>query len=117
MADRYQVVVHISDDGSCVEGGPRVTAETSRRIACDSTVVSIAEGAKCEPLSIGRRSRSIPPPMRRALAAIAMTCFVAKQRAAIGHQWIKECSNHFEIVEDAWTSAANRYRVSECLLA
>ena len=44
-----------------------VTAETSRRIACDSTVVGIIEDNNGEPLSIGRRSRSIPPPMRRAL--------------------------------------------------
>ena len=39
----------------------------SRRIACDSTVAVIKEDKNGEPLSIGRRSRSIPPPMRRAL--------------------------------------------------
>ena len=44
-----------------------VTAETSRRISCDSTIVRIKEDENGEPLSIGRRSRSIPPPMRRAL--------------------------------------------------
>ena len=39
----------------------------SRRIACDSSIVTIKEDENGEPLSIGRRSRTIPPPMRRAL--------------------------------------------------
>ena len=65
-ADRYQIVVHVganSDvDHGCVshiEDGPGVTAETSRRIACDSTLVAIREDNNGEPFSIGRRSRSI----------------------------------------------------------
>ena len=72
-ADRYQVVVHVTADQvplgqtSEIEHGPHVTAETSRRIACDSSIVNIKEDKNGEPLSIGRRSRSIPPPMRRAL--------------------------------------------------
>jgi 5-methylcytosine-specific restriction endonuclease McrA len=72
-ADRYQVVVHVAADQvssgqtSHLEDGPGVTAETSRRIACDSSVVRINENENGEPLCIGRRSRSIPPPMRRAL--------------------------------------------------
>jgi hypothetical protein len=51
-----------------------VTAVTSRRIACDSSVVCINEDENGEPLSIGRRSRSIPPPMRRALHARDKGC-------------------------------------------
>jgi hypothetical protein len=72
-ADRYQVVVHVTADHvplgqtSEIEDGPHVTAETSRRIGCDSTVVHLREDENGEPLSIGRRSRSIPPAMRRAL--------------------------------------------------
>ena len=66
-ADRYQVVIHVTAETSHVEDGPHVTAETSRRIGCDSSIVSIREDKNGEPLSIGRRSRSIPPPMRRAL--------------------------------------------------
>jgi hypothetical protein len=76
-ADRYQVVVHVvgadsaatdvTAETSHIEDGPHVTAETSRRIACDCSVVGIKEDKNGEPLSIGRRSRSIPPPMRRAL--------------------------------------------------
>ncbi|MDH4126656.1 MAG: HNH endonuclease [Gammaproteobacteria bacterium] len=66
-ADRYQVVVHVTAETSEIEDGPHVTAETSRRIGCDSTVVHLREDENGEPLSIGRRSRSIPPAMRRAL--------------------------------------------------
>ncbi len=72
-ADRYQVIVHVTAETSNIEDGPDVcpkgtwTAETSRRIACDSSIVAIKEDENGEPLSIGRRSRTIPPAMRRAL--------------------------------------------------
>jgi hypothetical protein len=73
-ADRYQVMVHVTAVTSSIEDGPGVAAETSRRIACDSSVVCIKEDQNGEPLSIGRRSRSIPPPMRRALRARDKGC-------------------------------------------
>jgi hypothetical protein len=66
-ADRYQVVVHVTAETSQLEGGPHVTAETSRRICCDSTIIKLTEDDDGEPLSIGRRSRSIPAAIRRAL--------------------------------------------------
>lgn len=70
-ADRYQVVVHVSAATSMeyphIEDGPGVSAETSRRIACDCSVLGIREDEKGEPLSIGRKTRSIPPAIRRAL--------------------------------------------------
>jgi uncharacterized protein DUF222/HNH endonuclease len=73
-ADRYQVMVHVTAVTSGIEDGPGVSSETSRRIACDSSVVCIKEDQNGEPLSIGRRSRSIPPPMRRALRARDKGC-------------------------------------------
>jgi len=73
-ADRYQVVVHVSAETSSIENGPGVSLETSRRIACDSSVVCIKDDENGEPLSIGRRSRSIPPSMRRALRARDKGC-------------------------------------------
>ncbi len=72
-ADRYQVVVHVgthsASDNPHLENGPHVSAVTSRRIACDCSSTAIKEDENGEPLSIGRRSRTIPPPMRRALKA------------------------------------------------
>jgi len=77
-ADRYQVIVHVVGAGlgrdTYIEDGPHVSAVTSRRIACDSTLVAIKEDENGEPLSIGRRSRSIPPPMRRALRSRDQGC-------------------------------------------
>ena len=67
-ADRYQVVVHVGTrDIPHIDNGPHVTAETSRRVACDCSSTVIHEDVNGEPLNIGRRSRTIPPPMRRAL--------------------------------------------------
>jgi len=69
-ADRYQVIVHVNAEEGAdahIEDGPEITAVTSRRIACDSSIVVIKEDENGEPLSIGRRSRTIPPAMRRAL--------------------------------------------------
>lgn len=49
-----------------VEGG-NVSAETSRRLACDCGVVHWLEDENGTALDIGRRTRSIPPAIRRAL--------------------------------------------------
>ena len=93
-ADGYQVMVHVTaetlaggvtgggeesglrSDGevSCLEEGPHVTAETSRRICCDASVIRMTEDETGEPLSIGRKSRVIPLPMRRALKARDKQC-------------------------------------------
>ncbi|PKL96079.1 MAG: hypothetical protein CVV18_03035 [Gammaproteobacteria bacterium HGW-Gammaproteobacteria-8] len=50
-----------------LESGAHVSAETSRRLACDCGVVHWEEDEDGEPLNIGRKSRSIPPAIRRAL--------------------------------------------------
>ncbi len=76
-ADRYQVVVHVAANEAPgeqrsvphLENGPCVSAETSERISCDCSLTKIEEDSFGEPLNIGRRSRTIPPPMRRALIA------------------------------------------------
>ena len=78
-ADRYQVMVHVTaetsdDEISYLEDGPHVTAETSKRICCDASMTRITEDERGEPLSIGRKSRVIPPPMRRALKARDKQC-------------------------------------------
>jgi Domain of unknown function (DUF222)/HNH endonuclease len=49
-----------------LEGGPTLPAETARRLGCDAAVVRIVE-RDGRPLSVGRRTRTIPPALRRAL--------------------------------------------------
>ena len=66
-ADRYQVIVHVSEEATCLEDGPHVSAETSRRIGCDCSMIGVKDDENAEPLSIGRRSRLIPASIRRAL--------------------------------------------------
>jgi hypothetical protein len=74
-ADRYQVVVHVDAetlrnhaDGRCeLENGPSLPIATARRIACDASLLRITEDAAGEPLSVGRKTRSIPFALRRAL--------------------------------------------------
>ena len=81
-ADRQQIVEHVDVEtlqhrsaGRCeLEHGPSIAAETARRLACDASVVRIVEDAKGEPLDVGRRTRTIPPPIRRALNSRDQGC-------------------------------------------
>lgn len=75
-AERYQVVLHVepatlAEDGepgrSELEDGTRVSAETSRRLSCDAGLVTVAHGPDGRVLDVGRRSRTVPPAIRRAL--------------------------------------------------
>ena len=50
-----------------LEPGLRVSAETSRRIACDTRIVRMTHAPDGSVLDIGRRSRVVPTPIRRAL--------------------------------------------------
>jgi hypothetical protein len=76
-AERYQVVLHVDADTlreegtglgrSELEDGTRVSAETSRRLCCDASVVPIGHARDGSILDIGRKTRTIPPSLRRAL--------------------------------------------------
>ena len=72
----HEVVVHIAHDalrdvpessGASFEHGGNVAVETARRLGCDGALVGVVEGAKGEPLAVGRKTRAVPPAMRRAL--------------------------------------------------
>ena len=84
-ADRFQVVVHV-EAGSLGAGGgenvpagtsgPSVPAEprglavspgTARRLACDAGVVQMTHDADGGVLDVGRKRRTVPPALRRAL--------------------------------------------------
>ena len=55
-------------------GGVHVSAETARRLACDAATVSMRHGPGGEILDVGRRTRTISPALRRALAARDRQC-------------------------------------------
>src|ERR1700730_16231158 len=74
--ERYQVVVHVdaqvlADPGqpgqSVLEGGARVSAETSQRLACDASRVVMRHDDEGRLVEVGARTRTIPPALRRAL--------------------------------------------------
>jgi hypothetical protein len=58
----------VTSDGTCV------SAETARRLACDCGVVHMVEDADGKTLSVGRKTRSIPASMKRALLKRDTTC-------------------------------------------
>ena len=74
--ERYQVVVHVDATAladpdqsgqSVLEDGPRVSAETSRRLACDASRVVMRHDEDGRTVEVGARTRTIPPALRRAL--------------------------------------------------
>jgi len=74
--ERYQVVVHVDaavladpeqPGQSVLEEGSHVSAETSRRLACDATRVIMRHGPDGEVTEVGARTRTVPPALRRVL--------------------------------------------------
>jgi len=75
-AERYQVLLHVDAETLKSEGelgcselhdGTRVSAETSRRLSCDGSVVPISHDIDGSVLRVGRKTRTISPALRRAL--------------------------------------------------
>ncbi|HET6472788.1 MAG TPA: DUF222 domain-containing protein [Pseudomonadales bacterium] len=78
-ADRFQVTVHASaeslpelgavnpDDPPHAEDAAVLAAESVRRLACDSAMVRILTTGAGEVLDVGRKTRVISAPLRRAL--------------------------------------------------
>ena len=52
---------------SVLQDGQRVSAETSRRLACDASTLEMLHHPDGRILDVGRRTRTIPTPIRRAL--------------------------------------------------
>jgi hypothetical protein len=60
--------------GAELDDGTRVCADTSRRLACDAGLVAIGHAPDGAVLDVGRRTRTIPPAIRRALEARDRGC-------------------------------------------
>ena len=80
--DRYQVVLSIDGDvlafdtdGECaLHNGPALAPETVRRLSCDASAVLMVRGPTGEVLDVGRKTRTIPRAIRRALRTRDKTC-------------------------------------------
>src|SRR5438094_5620032 len=74
--ERYQVVVHVDAPAladpdapgqSVLADGTHVSAETSRRLACDASRVVMRHGCDGRVVEVAARTRTIPPALRRVL--------------------------------------------------
>jgi hypothetical protein len=81
--ERYQVVVHVDatvladpdqPGQSVLEDGPRVSGETSQRLACDASRVVMKHDEGGNLVEVGARTRTIPPALRRALQHRDKSC-------------------------------------------
>ena len=57
-----------------LEEGRFLATESARRLACDASIVRIVEDEDGMPLNVGRKTRSIPPAIKRALASRDAGC-------------------------------------------
>ena len=89
--DKYMVNIHtdietLREDGTGTESELeeccRVPAETSRRLACDASLIRWLETEDGEPLSVGRKTRSIPPAAGSASKIVERIPLRAKWNAA-----------------------------------
>jgi hypothetical protein len=81
--DRYQVVVHVDEPvledpesagQSVLEDGQNVSAETSRRLACDASKVVMKHAEDGSVLDLGRKTRIVSAALRRVLEYRDQTC-------------------------------------------
>ncbi|NNF50725.1 MAG: DUF222 domain-containing protein [Woeseiaceae bacterium] len=74
-SDNYVVTVHV--DQSALEGKAgrsSLPIESVKRLCCDSHAVVLTEDDKGEPLSIGRKARTVPKAIERAVRARDKSC-------------------------------------------
>jgi len=74
-SDNYQVTVHV-DRSALAEGEGRssLPIESVKRLCCDGDAVIIVENEEGEPLSVGRKTRTVPTAIKRALQARDKGC-------------------------------------------
>jgi 5-methylcytosine-specific restriction endonuclease McrA len=99
--ERYQVVVHVDaavladpdqPGQSVLEEGSHVSAETSRRLACDASRVVMRHDDEGRIVEVGARTRTIPPALRRALLHRDRSCRFPGCHVRVGeghhvHHW------------------------------
>jgi hypothetical protein len=69
-SENYQVTVHV--DRSALDEGKGRSAlpiESVKRLACDGSTITMIEDERGEPLSVGRKTRTVPAGIKRALHA------------------------------------------------
>ncbi len=70
----HRTVDDAAETSADIDGGEAIPRATLERLCCDAGVVQLLEGEHSEPLWIARRSRVIPPAIRRAMNARHQGC-------------------------------------------
>jgi hypothetical protein len=74
-SDEYQVVVHVDAAALSGKGGESdLPLPTVQRLCCDGAVIPLVENSAGEPLNVGRKQRTIPMAIKRALLARDRHC-------------------------------------------
>ncbi|MFB3105199.1 MAG: DUF222 domain-containing protein, partial [Pseudomonadales bacterium] len=131
-ADHTQVVVHVDATALLSERGEGdhgsesdLPIESVRRLCCDGSVIPIHTDTQGEPLNVGRKQRTVPTAIRRALIARDRTCTFpgcSYERWIDAHHikhWadggetsldnlILLCSHHHRLVHEGGFSVATR---------
>jgi len=66
-AERYQIHVELDNQIQHIRGGPGIADKIIERLSCDASLVTHQCGSDGQPLNVGRKTRTIPPALRRAL--------------------------------------------------
>jgi uncharacterized protein DUF222/HNH endonuclease len=128
VSENYQVTVHVDRSALCNgDGRSGLPIESVKRLCCDSDTVVIVEGENGEPLNIGRKTRTVPTAIKRALRSRDRGCvfpgcthtrFVdahhIRHWAAGGETGLDNllllCTRHHRLVHEGGFSIAKDYR-------
>ena len=74
-SDDYLVTIHV-DQSALANGDGRssLPIESVKRLCCDGHAIVLGEGESGEPLNIGRKTRTVPTAIKRALVARDKSC-------------------------------------------
>ena len=73
--DNYTVTVHVDQTALANgEGRSGLPLESVKRLCCDGSTITVVENQNGEPLNIGRKTRSVPTAIKRALHARDKHC-------------------------------------------
>jgi hypothetical protein len=75
ISENYQVTVHVDRPAlTNSDGRSSLPIESVKRLCCDGDAVVIVENEEGEPLSVGRKTRTVPTAIKRALQARDKGC-------------------------------------------
>jgi len=74
-SDDYTVTVHVDQSALAKgEGRAGLPLESVKRLGCDGSTITVVEDQNGEPLNIGRKTRTVPTAIKRALRARDKGC-------------------------------------------